>query len=103
MEEQQEQQEQQRMREIEELGASVIRTDRGTIHTLTIIGQIEGHQLLPPTAKSTKYEHLLPLLALVEESDEVDGLLVLLNTVGGDIEAGLCIAEMIAGDRKSVV
>lgn len=103
MEEQQEQQEQQRMREIEELGASVIRTDRGTIHTLTIIGQIEGHQLLPPTAKSTKYEHLLPLLALVEESDEVDGLLVLLNTVGGDIEAGLCIAEMIAGMTKPTV
>ena len=100
---QQEQQEQQRMREIEELGASVIRTDRGTIHTLTIIGQIEGHQLLPPTAKSTKYEHLLPLLALVEESDEVDGLLVLLNTVGGDIEAGLCIAEMIAGMTKPTV
>ena len=100
---QQEQQEQQRMREIEELGASVIRTDRGTIHTLTIIGQIEGHQLLPPTAKSTKYEHLLPLLALVEESDEVDGLLVLLNTVGGDIEAGLGIAELIAGMRKPTV
>lgn len=101
--EEQEQQEQQRLKDIEALGASVIRTDRGTIHTLTIIGQIEGHQLLPPTAKTTKYEHLLPLLALVEESDEVDGLLVLLNTVGGDIEAGLCIAEMIAGMTKPTV
>ena len=100
MEDQEEQQEQRR--DIEAFGSSVIKTERGTIHTLTIVGQIEGHQLLPPTIKSTKYEHILPLLALIEESDEVDGLLVLLNTVGGDIEAGLGIAEMIA-DRKSVV
>lgn len=88
---------------IEEFGTSVIRTERGTIHTLTIIGQVEGHQMLPPTAKSTKYEHVLPLLAMVEESDEVDGLLVLLNTVGGDIEAGLGIAEMIAGMKTPSV
>ena len=81
----------------------MIRTKRGTIHTLTIIGHIEGHQLMPPTAKTTKYEHLLPLLAQIEESDEVDGLLVLLNTVGGDIEAGLGIAEMIAGMTKPSV
>ena len=71
---------------IEELGASVVHTERGTIHTLTIIGHIEGHQVMPPSAKTTKYEHVLPLLAMVEESDEVDGLLVLLNTVGGDID-----------------
>lgn len=90
-------------REIEDFGDAVIRTERGTIHTLTIIGQIEGHQILPPTAKTTKYEHVLPLLATVEESDEVDGLLVLLNTAGGDIEAGLGIAEMIAGMRKPSV
>ena len=76
---------------IEEFGTSVVRTERGTIHTLTIIGHIEGHQVMPPTAKTTKYEHILPLLAMIEESDEVDGLLVLLNTVGGDIEAGLGI------------
>ncbi len=82
---------------LEELGTSVVHTERGTIHTLTIIGQIEGHQALPANAKTTKYEHVLPLLAMIEESDEVDGLLVLLNTVGGDIEAGLGIAEMIAG------
>ena len=88
---------------MEELGASLIRTKRGAIHTLTIIGQIEGHQLLPPASKTTKYEHVLPLLAMVEESDEVDGLLVLLNTVGGDIEAGLSIAEMIAGMKKPTV
>lgn len=90
-------------KELEEFGDTVIRTGRGTIHTLTIIGQIEGHQLLPPSVKTTKYEHLLPLLAMVEESDEVDGLLVLLNTAGGDIEAGLGIAEMIAGMRKPTV
>lgn len=90
-------------REIEDFGDTVIHSDRGTIHTLTIIGQIEGHQLLPPSVKATKYEHLLPLLAMVEESDEVDGLLVLLNTAGGDIEAGLGIAEMIAGMTKPTV
>lgn len=90
-------------RDIEEFGSSVVHTERGTIHTLTIIGHIEGHQLLPSGAKTTKYEHVLPLLAMVEESEEVDGLLVLLNTVGGDIEAGLGIAEMIAGMTKPSV
>ena len=104
MEEQVCQEEQQEARrEMGEFGASVIRTERGTIHTLTIIGQVEGHQLLPPTVKTTKYEHILPLLAMVEESDDVNGLLILLNTVGGDIEAGLCIAEMIAGMSKPTV
>ena len=92
-----------RLQEIIDLGSATIRTARGTIHTLTIVGQIEGHQLLPPSAKSTKYEHVLPLLASVEESDEVDGLLILLNTVGGDIEAGLAIAELIAGMKKPSV
>lgn len=85
---------------IEDFGSSVVHTERGTIHTLTIIGHIEGHQVMPPTAKTTKYEHVLPLLTMIEESDEIDGLLVLLNTVGGDIEAGLGIAEMIAGMTK---
>lgn len=105
MEEQvcQEEQQEEARREMGEFGTSVIRTERGTIHTLTIIGQVEGHQLLPPTVKTTKYEHILPLLAMVEESDDVDGLLILLNTVGGDIEAGLCIAEMIAGMSKPTV
>jgi ATP-dependent protease ClpP protease subunit len=91
------------LQELRELGGGVVRTGWGNIHTLTIIGQIEGHQLLPPTAKTTKYEHVLPLLAMAEESQEVDGLLVLLNTVGGDIEAGLSIAEMIAGMTKPSV
>ncbi|MBO5917437.1 MAG: ATP-dependent Clp protease proteolytic subunit [Oscillospiraceae bacterium] len=86
-----------------DFGSSMIRNKEGTIHVLTIVGQIEGHQLLPPSSKSTKYEHVMPLLAMVEESDEVDGLLILLNTVGGDIEAGLGIAELIAGMRKPTV
>lgn len=89
--------------EILDLGSSTTTTERGTIHCLTIVGQIEGHQLLPETCKSTKYEHVMPLLATVEESDEIDGLLILLNTVGGDIEAGLAIAELIAGMAKPTV
>ena len=75
----------------------------GNIYTLTIIGQVEGHQVAPETVKTTKYEHVLPLLAGIEESDDIDGLLLLLNTVGGDIEAGLAIAEMIAGMKKPTV
>ena len=71
----------------------------GMVHCITIIGQIEGHLVLPPDTKSTKYEHIMPLLAAVEESDEIRGLLILLNTVGGDIEAGLGLAELIAGMR----
>ena len=86
-----------------ELGSDVTRGKNGNIYTLTIIGQVEGHQVLPETAKTTKYEHVLPLLAGIEESNEIDGLLLLLNTVGGDIEAGLAIAEMIAGMKKPTV
>ena len=88
---------------LEELGAGLTQTKRGNIYTLTIIGQIEGHQAQPETIKTTKYEHVLPLLATIEESEDIDGLLLLLNTVGGDIEAGLAIAEMIAGMRKPSV
>ena len=88
---------------IVDLGSSLIQSKRGTIYGLTIVGQIEGHQLLPSTSKTTKYEHVMPLLATVEESDQIDGLLVLLNTVGGDIEAGLAIAELIAGMTKPTV
>ncbi len=72
----------------------------GQIHCLTIIGQVEGHQILPEDTKTTKYEHVLPLLAAIEETPEIRGLLILLNTVGGDVEAGLAIAELIAGMRK---
>jgi len=89
--------------QIIELGSDITKSSKGNIYTLTVIGQIEGHQVLPETVKSTKYEHVLPLLAGIEESDEIDGLLLLLNTVGGDIEAGLAIAEMIAGMKKPTV
>ena len=89
--------------EIEELGGLKTKLSRGTIYTLSIIGQIEGHQVLPETTKSTKYEHIMPLLASIEESDDIDGLLLLLNTVGGDIEAGLAIAELISGMEKPTV
>ena len=84
-------------------GSCLTHSARGSICTLTIIGQIEGHQVLPETVKTTKYEHLMPLLAQIEQSDEIDGLLLLLNTVGGDIEAGLAIAELIAGMKKPTV
>lgn len=72
----------------------------GEIHCLTIIGQIEGHQTFHDGAKSTKYEHIMPLIAAIEESREVKALLVLVNTVGGDVEAGLGISELIAGMKK---
>ena len=86
-----------------DMGSTVVKNSRGTIHCLTIVGQVEGHMVLPNNTKSTKYEHVLPLLASLEESDDVDGLLLLLNTVGGDIEAGLAIAELVAGMRLPTV
>ena len=89
--------------DVKELGADITRSEKGNIYTLTIIGQVEGHMIAPETVKTTKYEHVLPLLAGIEESDDIDGLLLLLNTVGGDIEAGLAIAEMIAGMKKPTV
>ena len=70
------------------------------IHLLSVIGEIEGHECLPNNSKTTKYEHVLPRLAAIEDSSEIDGVLVLLNTVGGDVEAGLAIAEMIASLSK---
>lgn len=81
-------------------GSVVAKNARESIHCLSIIGQIEGHYLLGDNQKATKYEHIIPLLAAIEESDEIDGLLVVLNTMGGDVEAGLAIAEMIASMRK---
>ena len=81
---------------LRELGAARV----GEIHCITIIGQVEGHVMLPPDTKTTKYEHIMPLLAAVEETEDIRALLILLNTVGGDIEAGLCLAEMIAGMSK---
>ena len=89
--------------DILELGSDITKTSKGNIYTMTVIGQIEGHQVAPENVKTTKYEHVLPLLAGIEESDDIDGLLLLLNTVGGDIEAGLAIAEMIAGMKQPTV
>ena len=83
------------MNALEALGQSAA----GEIRCITIIGQIEGHVALPADTKTTRYEHIMPLLAAAEESEETKGLLILLNTVGGDIEAGLGLAELIAGMR----
>ena len=93
----------QQRQQMEDFGATVTKNSRGTIQTITIIGQIEGHQVLPPQSKTTKYEHILPMLADVEQNEEIDGVLFLLNTVGGDIEAGLAIAELISGMKKPTV
>ena len=102
MQENPERKEQER-EQIVAFGSDLTQSAKGKIYTLTIIGQVEGHMMAPETVKTTKYEHVLPLLAGIEESDDVDGLLLLLNTVGGDIEAGLAIAEMIAGMKKPTV
>ena len=88
---------------ITDMGSVTVSSNDHTIHCLTIVGQIEGHQILPSDVKTTKYEHVMPQLAAIEESDEIDGLLILLNTVGGDIEAGLGIAELISGMKKPTV
>jgi len=94
---------QEKNQQLVDLGSAVSCSDRGNVYTLTIIGQIEGHSTLSETTKTTKYEHIMPLLAGLEQNEEVDGLLLLLNTVGGDIEAGLALAELIAGMRKPTV
>lgn len=73
------------------------------IHCLTIIGQIEGHYILPSQNKTTKYEHVIPQLVAIEEAQDIDGLLIILNTVGGDVEAGLALAELVAGMKKPTV
>jgi len=91
------------LRDMVETGAVVTDNGRHVIHCLTVIGQIEGHYALPGDNKTTKYEHVLPQLVAIEESRDVEGLLILLNTVGGDVEAGLAIAEMISGMRKPTV
>ena len=86
-----------------DFGSALTRTPHGAVYCLTIIGQIEGHTTASSSTKTTKYEHVLPLLAKLEESEEIDGILFLLNTVGGDVEAGLAIAELIAGMTKPTV
>ena len=88
---------------ITQTGSVTARTTHGTIHCITIVGQIEGHMEAPQATKTTKYEHIIPQITAVEEAEDIDGLLILLNTVGGDVEAGLAIAELIAGMRKPTV
>ncbi len=89
--------------QIKELGSVSAFEGRHRIHCLTIIGEIEGHSVLPEQSKTTKYEHVIPQLVEIEESSEIEGLLVILNTVGGDVEAGLAIAELISGMKKPTV
>lgn len=91
------------MNALKELGTNNLPKAKDNIHCLTIVGQIEGHLVLPPQNKTTKYEHLIPQLVALEQSSEVEGVLIVLNTVGGDVEAGLAIAEMIAGLSKPTV
>lgn len=89
--------------QIKEFGAISAFSGKHKIYCLTIIGEIEGHSVLPEQSKTTKYEHIIPQLVAVEESDEIEGLLIILNTVGGDVEAGLAIAELISGLKKPTV
>ncbi len=89
--------------QIVDTGSILVGDRKHVIYCLTIIGQIEGHVTLPAQDKTTKYEHVIPQLVAIEESAEIDGLLILLNTVGGDVEAGLAIAELIAGMKKPTV
>ena len=92
-----------KLEQINEAGSVMTCRNDRIIHCLTVIGQIEGHYLLSPHSKTTKYEHIIPLLVSVEEDPRIDGLLILLNTVGGDVEAGLAIAEVISGMKKPTV
>jgi len=98
-----EQRQDNQLNNINQIGMTVTKSGNITINSLTIIGQIEGHYLLPSNNKTTKYEHIIPLLVAIEESPEINGLLVILNTVGGDVEAGLAIAEMVASMKKPTV
>ncbi len=88
---------------IEKLGSLEAGDGKHKIFCLTIIGEIEGHNVLPEQSKSTKYEHVIPQLVAIEESQEIEGLLIILNTVGGDVEAGLALAELISGMKKPTV
>ena len=92
-----------RQKQIREGGAVVTKNRKHTIQCLTVIGQIEGHYVAPSQNKTTKYEHVIPQIVSVEEDPNIDGLLMILNTVGGDVEAGLAIAELVAGMRKPTV
>lgn len=88
---------------VKELGVEKVPQAKSNIHCIPIIGQVEGHILLPPQNKATKYEHIIPQIIAVEESPEIEGLLLILNTVGGDVEAGLAISELVASMKKPSV
>lgn len=90
-------------KEFVSMGSVTVERNGHNIHCLTIIGQIEGHYILPSQNKTTKYEHVIPQLVAIEEAKDIDGLLIILNTVGGDVEAGLAIAELIAGMKTPTV
>ena len=89
--------------QIVESGSVTMKKAKHIIHCLTIVGQIEGHYILPPQNKTTKYEHVIPQLVAIEQDPEIEGLLIILNTVGGDVEAGLAIAELVSGMKKPTV
>ena len=89
--------------QIKEMGSITASGGKHTIHCLAIVGQVEGHYILPSQNKTTKYEHVIPQLVAIEESAEIEGLIIILNTVGGDVEAGLAIAELISGMKKPTV
>ena len=95
--------EERRSEEIYHSGSVTTQGGRHKIHCLTIIGQVEGHYILPPQNKTTKYEHVIPQLVAIEEDQSIKGLLVILNTVGGDVEAGLAIAELLSGMKTPTV
>lgn len=95
--------EEQRSQNINDFGTIKLPEGKSDIHVITIIGQVEGHMTVSPQNKTTKYEHIIPQLVAVEQSEDIKGLLVILNTVGGDVEAGLAIAEMIASMSKPTV
>lgn len=92
-----------RSEHIKETGSVTLPSGNRRIHCLTVIGEIEGHSVLPEQSKTTKYEHVIPQLVAIEEDPDIDGLLLILNTVGGDVEAGLAIAELISGMKKPTV
>lgn len=94
---------QDQLEQIKDIGSVTPSKGRHLIHCLTVIGQVEGHYTLPPQNKTTKYEHVIPQLVAIEEDPNIEGLIIILNTVGGDVEAGLAIAELIAGMKKPTV
>ena len=89
--------------QIMQTGSVTVTKAKHVIHCLTIVGQIEGHYILPPQNKTTKYEHVIPQLVAIEQDPSIEGLMIILNTVGGDVEAGLAIAELISGMKKPTV